>query len=145
MKLLIKSVAFILMGFSSIWSTAQNAPWISYPSANQTNYGVYHFRKSFDLNEVPEELVIHVSADNRYNFFVNGKRVCYGPAKGDLQTYKYDIVDIAPYLQSGENLLAALGYNGGADKPLAFLSVQTAFMLQAGDEEFSEMNTGSSL
>lgn len=122
---------------------AQNAPWISYPSANQTNYGVFHFRKSFDLNEVPGKLIIHVSADNRYNLFVNGKRVCYGPAKGDLQTYKYDVVDIAPFLKPGENLLAAMVYNGGADKPLAFLSVQTAFMLQAGDEEFSELNTGS--
>jgi hypothetical protein len=122
---------------------AQNAPWISYPSANQTNYGVYHFRKSFDLKEVPEELVVHVSADNRYNLFVNGERVCYGPAKGDLQTYKYDIVDIAPFLQPGENLLAALVYNGGADKPLAFLSVQTAFLLRAEDNKFSELNTGT--
>jgi alpha-L-rhamnosidase len=30
----------------------QPAPWISYPSANQTAYGVYHFRKSFDLEKV---------------------------------------------------------------------------------------------
>ncbi|HKK10459.1 MAG TPA: alpha-L-rhamnosidase C-terminal domain-containing protein [Bacteroidales bacterium] len=122
---------------------AQNAPWISYPSANQSAYGVYHFRKSFNLDEVPEKLVVHVSADNRYNLFVNGERVCYGPAKGDLQTYKYDVVDIAPYLQPGENLLAALVYNGGADKPLAFLSVQTAFLLQTENEKFSELNTGT--
>lgn len=122
---------------------AQPAPWVSYPSANQTAYGVYHFRKTFNLEKVPEKLVIHVSADNRYDLFVNGKRVCYGPAKGDLQTYKYDVIDIAPFLKPGENLLAALVYNGGEDRPLALITVQTAFMLRAEDENFSFLNTGS--
>jgi hypothetical protein len=122
---------------------AQPAPWVSYPSANQTAYGVYHFRKSFDLEKVPEKLVVHVSADNRYNLFVNGQRVCYGPAKGDLQTYKYDVIDIAPFLKTGKNMLAALVYNGGEDRPLAFISVQTAFMLRSENENFSFLNSGS--
>jgi hypothetical protein len=119
----------------------QPAPWISFPSANVTNYGVYHFRKSFDLEKVPEKLVIHVSADNRYNLFVNGERVCYGPAKGDLKTYKYDVIDISKFLKPGKNTLAALVYNGGDDKPLAFISVQTAFMLCAEDNKFQTVNT----
>lgn len=120
---------------------SEPAPWVSYPSANQTNYGVYHFRKSFDLEKVPEKLIIHVSADNRYNLFVNGQRICYGPAKGDLHTYKYDVVDIAPFLKPGENLLAALVYNGGENRPLAFISMQTAFMLRSENNDFSFVNT----
>jgi alpha-L-rhamnosidase len=138
---------FILALFLSAFSIAQSksqAPWISYPSANQTEYGVYHFRKSFDLEKVPDQLVIHVSADNRYNLFVNGVRVCYGPAKGDLQTYKYDVIDIAPFLKTGKNVLAALVYNGGKDKPLAFLSVQTAFMLRSEKSDFNRVNTNPS-
>jgi hypothetical protein len=127
--------------FLSFLSNAQPAPWVSYPSANQTAYGVYHFRKSIDLEKVPEKLVIHVSADNRYNLFVNGQRVSYGPAKGDLQTYKYDVIDIAPFLKPGKNLLAVLVYNGGEDRPLALITVQTAFMLRAEDEKFSFLNT----
>ena len=141
-----KIAVFTLLFFASslMYATAQvNAPWVSYPSANQTAYGVYHFRKSFNLDKVPDKLVIHVSADNRYNLFVNGKRVCYGPAKGDLKTYKYDVIDIAPFLHIGENLLAVLVYNGGEDKPLAFLSAQTAFMLRAENSNFSKLNTGS--
>ncbi len=133
---------FLLLLLSGEFINAQNAPWVSYPSANQAAYGVYHFRKSFDLEKVPEKLVIHVSADNRYNLFVNGERVCYGPAKGDLQTYKYDVIDIAPFLKPGQNLLAALVYNGGDDKPLAFLSVQTAFMLKGEKKKFGFLNTG---
>jgi hypothetical protein len=138
-----KHYLFILLFLFSFGATAQNAPWISFPSANQTAYGVYHFRKDFHQEKVPEKLVVHVSADNRYNLFVNGQRVCYGPAKGDLKTYKYDVVDIAPFLTTGENLLAALVYNGGEDKPLAFLSFQTAFMLRAENEEFQQINTNS--
>jgi hypothetical protein len=116
-------------------------PWISYPSANVTDYGVYHFRRSFALDRVPATLWVQVSGDNRYELFVNGQRVCYGPAKGDLKTYKYDEVDIAPYLKQGHNLLAAQVYNGGEDKPLAFITYQTAFLLRTVDPEYDFLNT----
>lgn len=138
-----KIFLILILSFFTLYLFAQPAPWVSYPSANQTAYGVYHFRKSFDLEKVPEKLVIHVSADNRYNLFVNGQRVCYGPAKGDLQTYKYDVIDIAPFLKPGENLLAALVYNGGEDRPLALITVQTAFMLRAENDAFRFLNSGS--
>lgn len=121
--------------------SAPPTPWISYPTAQVLEYGVYHFRKSFDLTQVPDQLIVHVSADNRYNLFVNGRRVCYGPAKGDLQTYKYDVVDIAPFLQPGNNQLAALVYQAGKDKPMSFFSVQTAFFLRAADSTFSAIDT----
>jgi hypothetical protein len=139
----VSSLIFLtVFAFAAAFSQNNVAlPWISYPSANQTDYGVYHFRKTFDIEKVPVQLVIHVSADNRYNLFVNGKRVCYGPAKGDLKTYKYDLIDIAPYLKPGKNVLAALVYNGGKDKPLAFLSAQTAFMLRSEKTEFGSLNT----
>jgi alpha-L-rhamnosidase len=32
----------------------------------------------------PASFVVHLSADNRYRFFVNGTPVCFGPARGDL-------------------------------------------------------------
>jgi alpha-L-rhamnosidase len=143
-----KTYLLILLGLSlSTLVFAQDkisAPWISYPSANVTEYGVYHFRKTFDLDKVPDNLIIHVSADNRYNLFVNGERICYGPAKGDLKTYKYDVIDIAKYLNPGKNVLAALVYNGGKDKPLSFISVQTAFMFRAESQSFSWLNSNSS-
>ena len=141
LKRLILLNILVFLATIVIAQNKQPATWISFPSANVTNYGVYHFRRSFDLEKVPEKLVIHVSADNRYNLFVNGERVCYGPAKGDLKTYKYDVMDISKFLKPGKNTLAALVYNGGDDKPLAFISVQTAFMLCAEDEKFQTVNT----
>ncbi len=140
-KIVLTTIFILSIANLSFAQEKQPALWISYPSANVTEYGVYHFRKTFDLEKVPEQLVVHVSADNRYNLFVNGESVCYGPAKGDLKTYKYDVIDIAPFLHVGKNLLAALVYNGGDDKPLAFISVQTAFMLQAENNKFDKVNT----
>jgi len=84
---IIVTLFFLLV--TSVAKTEQLAPWITYSKSESTNYGVYHFRKSFEINKVPTKLMIRVSADNKYNLFVNGKRVCYGPAKGDLKTYKY--------------------------------------------------------
>jgi len=120
------------------------APWITYPTASVTNYGVYHFRKEIMLDNVPDKLVINVSADNRYHLFINGQRVCYGPAKGDLQTYKYDVIDVAPYLTRGKNVLAVLVYNAGKDRPISLLSAQTAFFLKSEDDNHSEINSDGS-
>ena len=73
MRQSIKTILFLTLITFSFTASSQSAPWISYPSANATSYGVYHFRKSFNLERVPENLNIHVSADNRYNLFINGK------------------------------------------------------------------------
>jgi len=51
------------------------AKWIAHPIASGNDFGVYHFRKSFVLNERPGSFVVHVSADNRYRLFINGKNV----------------------------------------------------------------------
>ena len=117
------------------------APWVSFPTANVTSYGVFHFRKAFDLDDVPTQMKVHISADNRYIFYINGKMVSYGPEKGDLKTYKYDIVDIASHLKPGRNVLAVLVFNAGKNKPMALLSAQTAFMFRSEDEQFGYLNS----
>lgn len=142
-KLLLFGLLLLASPYGLSGQAEAPAPWIAYPTANTTGYGVFHFRKAVSLDSVPAELLIHVSADNRYNLFVNGQRVAYGPAKGDLQTYKYDIVDLAPYLQPGTNQLAALVYNAGKDKPMAFLSAQTAFMLRPAEPRYHFFSTAN--
>ena len=49
------------------------ASWISCPGDDGRSYGVYHFRKSFELAALPDSMVAHVSADNRYKLYVNGR------------------------------------------------------------------------
>ena len=53
------------------------------------------------LEQVPKPCVVHVSADNRYRLFVNGKSVSWGPARGDLNHWRFETVDLAPFLKEG--------------------------------------------
>lgn len=119
------------------------AQWITHPTESVVDYGVFHFRKSFDLKTVPSQFIIHVSADNRYRLFVNGKAVCFGPARGDLAHWYYESIDIAPFLQPGNNLLAAVVWNFGEDKPWAQFSLKTAFIVQGNTLAEEMVNTNS--
>ena len=107
-----------------------NARWIEVPAATPHGYGVYHFRRSFDLPAKPRHFVVFVSADNRYQLFVNGHRVSWGPARGDLTHWRYETVDLAPELHPGKNVLAAVVWNDGLNRAVAQISNRTAFLLQ---------------
>jgi alpha-L-rhamnosidase len=120
------------------------ASWISCPGVSQRAYGVYHFRKTFVLGTVPGRFVVHLSADNRYRLFVNGKAVCFGPARSDLAHWNFETVDIAPFLQQGTNTVAALVWNMGEYAAVAQVSNQTAFVLQGDDAAAEVINTNSS-
>lgn len=65
------------------------------------------FRKRICLNELPQEAVLNVSADSRYKLYINERLVEVGPSKGDRQIWFYDKVNILPYLQKGNNVIAA--------------------------------------
>lgn len=111
------------------------ATWISHPTASLKDYGVFHFRRTFDLKTQPEKFIVHVSADNRYHLFVNGQSVCRGPARGDFMHWRFETVDIAPYLVKGKNTIAAAVWNFGEFIPAAQMSLRTAFVLAADDSK----------
>ena len=51
------------------------AQWIGVPECDLSDFGVYHFRKTINLEQVPAKFIVHVSADNRYKLFVNDSLV----------------------------------------------------------------------
>ncbi len=107
-----------------------SARWISVPGATRTEFGVYHFRRTLTLEAKPSSFVVHVSGDNRYQLYVNGTRVSEGPARGDLYHWRYETVDLAPHLNAGRNVLAAVVWNFGPEAPLAQVTNETGFLLQ---------------
>jgi alpha-L-rhamnosidase len=113
---------------------AWSARWIAVPNASPFDYGVYHFRRTFELPAKPASFVVHVTGDNRYQLFVNGERVVWGPARGDLNHWRYETVDIAPQLRAGKNVVAAVVWNFGQYAPDAQATDRTAFLLQ-GDAQ----------
>ena len=141
--LLAAGAAPLLRG-QSLLRRLWTARWIAVPKAPRTEYGVYHFRKTFDLGARPERFVVHVSGDNRYQLFVNGQRTAWGPARGDLFHWRYETVDIAGFLQAGKNVLAAVVWNFGKDAPEAQITLETGFVLQGDGDAERVADTGPS-
>jgi hypothetical protein len=119
-----------------------SARWIAVPGAAPFDYGVYHFRRTVNLAARPEKFVVHVSGDNRYQLFVNGTRVVWGPARGDLFHWRYETLDIARWLQPGKNVLAAEVWNFADQAPEAQIYLQTGFLLQGDGEGARLVDTG---
>ncbi len=117
------------------------AQWVAHAAGPYRDFGVFHFRKAFDLGRVPKSFVIHVSADNRYRLFVNGASVSIGPARSDLDHYRFETVDIAPQLKPGRNVLAAVVWNFGIYAPMAQHTYRTGFVLQGDGEAEQVVNT----
>jgi alpha-L-rhamnosidase len=128
----------------NILAKAWDAKWIEAPHTKPHDYGVYHFRKSFLLDEKPQEFIVHVSADNRYKLYVNDSLVSFGPAKDDLYHWNFETVDIASHLNKGKNIIAAVVWNFGEEKPVWQISYQTAFILQGNTNTEAILNTDTS-
>ena len=118
--------------------------WISHPTISGDEAGVYHFRRAFTLNAKPEQFNVQVSADNRYRLFVNGVDVAAGPQRSDLMHWRYETIDLSPYLNVGKNVIAALVWNWGEYKPVAQYSHKTGFLLQSVTPAQTFINTGTS-
>lgn len=119
------------------------ASWVKHPAASPLEYGVFLFRRKFELTSIPAQFIIYISADNRYKLYVNGQYITNGPSRGDLLNWNYETIDIAPYLKPGENLIAAEVVNFGTNRPLAQHTFQTAFLLQSKDSLYTSLNTGN--
>ncbi len=117
-----------------------HASWVTHPTAPLREPVVLHFRRFLTLSAAPGSYVVRVSADNRFVLYVNGQRVGDGPARGDLNHWRYERFDLAPHLHAGGNLITATVWNWGIFAPIAQMSDRTAFLLEsdaAGSESIS--------
>jgi alpha-L-rhamnosidase len=118
------------------------AEWITSPSAPQRDVAVLHFRKTIELPKVPEHFVVRVSADSLFILSLNQRELGRGPARSDLAHWKYETYDLAPFLHSGHNEIAAtvwsLGVSTGAQ-----ISDRTAFVLSGDSAEGGTADTNN--
>jgi alpha-L-rhamnosidase len=121
-----------------------SAQWIAVPNTQPNGYGIYLFRKTVEISEKPTSFIIHVSADNRYKLYVNSTLVSMGPARGDLNNWNFETVDIAPYLQTGKNIVATQVWNEAETRPEAQISAMTGFILQGNTKTEQALNTNTS-
>ncbi len=119
------------------------AQWIAVPEQSSQEYGVYLFRKKINITSNSDDFLIHVSADNRYKLFVNENLVSTGPARGDLEHWNFETIDLKPFLREGENIIAAQVWNEGDFKPEAQISYKTGFLLQSDKTQNNQINTNN--
>ena len=65
-----------------------------------------YFRGILPLDSMPERLPVKVTADSKYKLYVNGVFAEMGPSRGNDKVWYVDTVDVAPFLRTGENVLA---------------------------------------
>ncbi|MCD7712124.1 MAG: glycoside hydrolase [Firmicutes bacterium] len=119
-----------------------DARWVSCPDEPENVYGIYHFRKNFEIKDIPAEFIVHVSADNRYKLYINGHLISLGPARGDIYNWNFETVNLALFLKTGKNILSAVVWNYAEKKPVAQISFnQTGFLLQGNTETEKMVNT----
>lgn len=119
--------------------------WVAAEESESAAPVVLRFRRVLALARAPESFPVEVTADNRFVLYVNGRRVAAGPSAGDLANWRYATLDLAPFLKRGDNVLAAVVWNGvprvggeaaeGLDKasltaPAFQQSVATGFRLE---------------
>ena len=88
------------------WSGAKWI-WASTTSANS----YVAFRKTFSLDEVPEEAVANIAAESKYYLWLNEElAVLDGASKRGATPYDsfYEQVDLTDHLKQGENTLVIL-------------------------------------
>jgi alpha-L-rhamnosidase len=129
------------------WITGPGRPINRYTASSDLSlkdYGIYKFRKVITLAAKPASFVVHVSGDNRYKLFVNGKHVSQGPARGDLYFWNFETVDLAPFLSAGNNIVSAVVWNEGRVKPESQITYLTGFILQGNTAAEEILNTNDS-
>ncbi len=102
MKAIVYTLGLLLCGLGAATASAQEASWI-WSSAHQKNeipVGDCYFRKSFDL-KTPELGEVQITADNRFELWVNDQPIGQGEDWRQLQVF-----DISKHLKPGRNCIA---------------------------------------
>jgi hypothetical protein len=81
------------------------AKWIWYPSERTLQNTFILFRREINIDKDQISAKGWVIADSRYQLFVNGQRVQWGPAPADPRWQEADPVDISKYLKPGRNVI----------------------------------------
>ncbi|HLT59914.1 MAG TPA: hypothetical protein VK020_01905, partial [Microlunatus sp.] len=123
----------------STWSDRCHWPayWIGVPGAPSAPL-VAGYRLGFTAAE-PAEVTIHVSADERYELYLDGRLIGRGPDRGDLDHWNYESYRLE--LPAGDHLLAARVWSIGDEAPYAQFSRGHGFLLAAEDR--ADLSTGT--
>lgn len=111
---------------------AKHAKWIW--AAETSDSQTVYVRKTFDLKMQPRSALLYVTANNRFEAWINGRLVgATSGSKGDLIWTDVQHFRVAGYLRKGRNVIAISGKNlDGAAGILAIVRVNGSVILNTG-------------
>ena len=127
---------------SKVFDGAPAASWIAPPDAPPDAFGVFHFRRTFDLRGAAR--AVRRPRLGRQPLPALRERPAGVVGAAALGPHALALRDGGPRpaLRAGRNVLAALVWNWGAERPVAQFSHRTAFLLQGDSEREAVVNTG---
>lgn len=93
------------------------------------------FRRTIDLDAVPDTVPARLWVDGRYVLRVNGTEVARGPVRSEPRSARYDLVDLAPHLRVGRNVVALTARHFG-EATSWWMPVPPTYSLGAGSVLF---------
>jgi len=129
-----------------------DAAWIWHPDFSQPSQPAHaeffssgwrepvllRFRKVFEATN--QTVRIHISADERFELFLDGQRIARGPDRSDVEHWCYSTYDLQ--LAPGAHRLEALVWSIGPHAPLAQLTWRGGFILKAEGSYDQLLTTG---
>jgi len=112
--------------------------WIGCPEAGDPPFATA-YRKRFLLDKAAA-IRVHVSADERYELFLDGERIGRGSERGDKDNWFYETYDLQ--LDPGSHVLVARVWSLGRLAPYAQLSAHPGFLLSPEVEFIELLGTG---
>jgi alpha-L-rhamnosidase len=117
------------------------ALWIGPVKHEVATSQVLAFRCQFDIAKA-RTARIHVSADQRYELYVDGQRLGRGPGGGDLLNWSYDSY-LLDFAAGAHTLVARVWWIApSAPAPVAQLTVRPGFILLAEGDANDWLSTG---
>ena len=101
--------------------------WVKGPAAPRNAY--VYFRGWFEVGEDAEKVLVHLTADSRYLFYLNGEFQGRGPAKCDQKYQYYDIYNVTKKKTTGKNLVAVLVHHYG-EETFSYITGRGGFLCQ---------------
>jgi hypothetical protein len=121
-----------------LWGTQVTGSWTAnwiWTADQGPNNTWLSFRKKVTLSAQPSKAITRIAAENKYWLYVNDSLVVKDggmDVRPDITNTYYDEVDLAPYLKSGDNTIAALvWYKGGSNGYTQRMVANGGFLFEA--------------
>ena len=97
------------------------------------------FRRVVELDSVPASAPARIWVDGRHVLRVNGVEVARGPVRSEPRQAHYDVVDLAPHLVAGENVIAIVARRFGTPTSW-WMPVPPSYSLGVGSLAFEALD-----